>query len=989
MQVRVLGPVEVDSDGERIATSANQRLVFAVLSVHANRIVSTDALAEALWGRDQPQDPPGALQNLMSRIRSRLSADEVGSLATRPPGYGLFVDAGSLDRLLFEQQIASSLEELQPDAAIRRLRDALSLWRGDAYAEFADVDILRDDATRLEELRATTHERLLGILVAREPAAAVADLEALVAASPFRERGHALLIEALYRSHRRRDALQAAARYRTLLVEELGLDPSHAIRELEQAILDDDLPAAPHPSKARTATPARSSNLPTRRQRIIGRDHDLRRVCELLGRSQIVTLTGVGGTGKTTLAVEVGRAVADAFADGVWLIDLVGLRDGAQLAHHAAATIAHLHQIPDDDPIAAIGDQLADRRALIVLDNCEHLANHAARLVDAVASAAPDVRILATSRRPLRVEGESVHRLQPLDVPTAGSPIDDVLTSASVELFVERVSAADSSFQPDETDRTPLTAICRRLDGLPLALELAAARVPSLGLRDLAERLDDRFGLLTDHHLSPVARHQTLKAAIDWSVDLLEPAERDLLGTLSVFVDSFDLDAAEAVGGTGPGASTDVAHVLATLVDQSLVVAFRQGTEVRYRLLETIRHYALDLLGDRRPTVERAHRDHYVAFSKHVGDHFLGATNLWYQRLRADFPNLRTAYRWSLEHGEIATAVDLVASLRWAPYNTGHLYQEHRAWIEEALPRARAGSIDDEILARGLVAAGSVATLEGRSHEGVALLSEALELLAARGAHREAMWCEMWLAAVHTDLGHLDEGVEHAASGLALAHDTSPVAVVYLANQHAENAAAAALLQPSPQRPTAAYRSHALAVETAVAHDVEEGLLRAEHGLAILSAPVDPRGSLTTCLDALQRWRALGEGNRLVMALVSTARVAVLAREYRVASRLLLEALDEMERVGWRQPFGRLLEAAAVVAASNGSQAAAATLADAARGRFLTPRWYVALPSCAGPNPLSASSVGGPAATDETPISDDRLAALVAEVARQVLSDTA
>jgi len=581
---------------------------------------------------------------------------------------------------------------------------------------------------------------------------------------------------------------------------------------------------------------------------------------------------------------------------------------------------------------------------LLIVDNCEHVIDSAAELAHSALTGAENVYIIATSREPLRVGGEMVVHLEPLAVPDESAAFGEVLASPSGRLFVDRVSSADARFQLETRDVHLIRTICRRLDGIPLALELAAARVPTLGLQQIADRLDDRFGLLTVNNRHAIAHHQTLRAAIEWSIDLLDPPRRRFLAALSVFVGGFDLDAAESVQGSATPSSASVADTVAMLVDRSLVVAFWTGREVRYRLLETIREYATVELGPDTESIRQRHCDHYLRLARSIGDGFLIDTERWYHRLRLEFPNLRAAFRWSMDRADVTTALDLAVSLRWAPFNTGHLYREHREWIDAALAAGRDTGIDHDVLGRALVAAGSVAGLESRSSDAIGLLSEAIELLSTLDAANEIVWCRMWLGAFCVDRGEYVAGVEHTRLGLELARSRgSPTEIVYLANQHGENAMAASSFDADPALGDEARAAFSVAITAADEHHIDEGLVRARNGLAVLDAPDDPSSSLQLSQELLTDWRRLGQGNRLIMSLVAAARVAVLAGDTATMSQLITEALDAIAAVGWRQPLGRLIETSAVAAIHRDDTAVAAVLAGAASNRFLTPRWFVPL----------------------------------------------
>jgi predicted ATPase/DNA-binding SARP family transcriptional activator len=946
VRVTVLGPITAISSGEQVAVSTNQRLFVAVLAAHAGRIVSTDLLIETLWGDALPTNPLASLQNLVSRLRARLVGDDLGLLVTHAPGYALTLDRDSFDRLAFEHHVEVARRTADDRQAIESFDRALDLWRGIPYAEFGDVPSLRDDAARLGELCAMAREERLTRLVHIDPASAVVELDALVGAEPYRERGHALLIEALYRTGRRRDALRSYSAYRTILLDELGLDPSPAMQGLEHDILTDALDA---PIESPPASPANSRgggaahNLPRRRTSFVGRRDSVESIGALLSEHRLLTLVGAGGAGKTTLAVESARAVVDRFDDGVWLVDLLALADGRHVAEHVAATMG-ITALAFDDPLTSLVDSVRDRRALVILDNCEHIVAAAAAIADALLDGTDQLRLIATSREPLRVAGETVWHVEPLGVADDDAPLSDVLASASGRVFVDRVNAADPRFQLEERDAALIRTICHRLDGIPLALELAAARVPSLGMQQVAARLDDRFALLTSNQRHASSHHHTLRSAIAWSVELLDDHDRLLLARLSVFAGGFDLDAVEAVCADDVLPAFSLGERLAALVDRSLVVTVRSGLGTRHRLLETIREYAITDLDGAALELEDRHREWCRALAREIGDGFLVNTRFWYERLRTEFPNLRAAWARSIERGDDAGALDLAASLRWAPFNTGHLYGEHRAWIERALDATRGRADDDLAFAKGLVSAGAVAGLESRPTEAIELLEEAITLLTRLGADDEIVWCRMWLGAFAADACDFGGAIEHTRQGLELAQRLrSATGIVYLANQHAENAIAAHAFLDRDGHLAEARRALTLALEESRGADIEEGKVRAENGLAIVDAATHPARSLAACRAALVEWRRLGSGNRLIISLVSAARVAVLADDHDTSVSMLVEAVDAMSSVGWRQALGRALEAAAVSAMHRGRTEDAAALLGAASARFMTPRWYVDL----------------------------------------------
>ena len=588
---------------------AQPKLLLALLALEPGWVVGVERLVDAIWGERLPAEPVNALQVIVSRLRRVLAPDQV--VVSKPPGYLLAVDPERVDAVRFERLTAEADAAAgRPERVAGLLRAALGLWRGEALADFPGVPAARAAATRLEELRlAAVEGRIEADLALGRSARVVGELQALVEREPLRERLHAQLMRALYAAGRQADALAAYRRACAALAERAGLDPSPELRRLERAILAQDPalappaaqgpafpgstadgPGTPDPATSgpSAAAPAPSSNLRAPPSSFVGREDEIARLRALLGRGRLVTLTGPGGAGKTRLAVELAtRLVAEGGAgrDGAWLADLAPLPDAALLpgavldAVNPGEELARLAPSPGARGATNAGAAgrllraLADRRLLLILDNCEHLAEAVARLTEAILAACPGVRILATSREALRVPGELRLSVPALPVPPEG--LDDparLLGYGAVRLFAEPARAVDPGFAADaaELDRvTPTVAeICRRLDGLPLAIELAAARVNALPVQELSSRLHDRFRLLTTGARTAPPRHRTLRAVVDWSWELLLPAEQAALRRLVVFTGGCTLAAAERVCG-GPGlAAEEVAAALAGLVEK-------------------------------------------------------------------------------------------------------------------------------------------------------------------------------------------------------------------------------------------------------------------------------------------------------------------------------------------------------------------------------------------------------------------------------------
>ena len=431
-----------------------------------------------------------------------------------------------------------------------------------------------------------------------------------------------------------------------------------------------------HPDLSSQFPPLRSlgvhrHNMPVALTPFIGRARELEELSTLLAGSRLLTLTGVGGAGKTRLALHTVAAALKAYTDGVWIVQLAPLRDGAQLASAVAAALRF--ETSTFDSPQALEDRLIrhleTRQTLLLLDNCEHLLDAVARLIHAVMTRCPGVTVVVTSRERLGVAGETVWTVPPLSLPSPAATVEDLTGSDAVTFFCERARAARPTFALDTTNAATVARICRRLDGIPLALELAAARIQVLSPTQLASRLDDRFRLLTGRERIAVPHQQTLRATIDWSYQLLSPREQRALARLAVFPDTFDLEAAEAVisGGAGGVAPEDTLDVLCRLVDKSLVVIHGEGTTPRYRLLETIRHYGIEKLAetDEEITARRRHRDTFVARVRAWRGVPLGAESLG--GAFTDAENFRAALEWSWTQRDADAVLHLIGAL-WVPW---------------------------------------------------------------------------------------------------------------------------------------------------------------------------------------------------------------------------------------------------------------------------------------------------------------------------------
>ena len=661
MRVAILGPLEVHDDSGAVIAVAGARLrgLIARLALAGGQPVGTLTLAEAVWDRDPPADVANALQTLVSRARRALGG--AAAVEQSAAGYRLAVTPDDVDALRFERLVA------QGSAA-----EALTLWRGPPLADAGDF--AEPFARRLAELRLeATVSFLTGEIDAGRAAARAGELEALAAEHPLHEQLAGLLMRALAAAGRQADALAAYQALRARLADELGIDPGPQLRAVHLAVLRGEVAAAPA-----AAMPART-NLRAQLTSFVGRLDEVARVRQTLERYRLVTLVGPGGAGKTRLATEVaagtGVSATDGAAEGtpdggwpdgtwpegVWIAELASVTDAADVPQAVLGSVGlrESRLLPDGtqrmtsrDARTRLLEGLADARALLVLDNCEHLIDACAHLADALLAHSPRLRIVATSREPLGITGESLFVVPPLEVDPA------------VRLFADRAAAVSPGFTLDDGTRPLVTDIVRRLDGLPLAIELAAARLRTLPLAEISQRLTDRFRLLTGGSRTALPRHRTLRAVVEWSWELLTPAERLLAERFSVFPAGAAPAAVAAVCADGELSAAETDELLSSLVDKSLLQPVADGT--RLRMLETIREYGAEKLAARGEVggLRRRHAAHYCALMSEAAPKLLTRDQLsWLDTLRADNDNVLAALRYWCDAEEADKALGLAVSL--------------------------------------------------------------------------------------------------------------------------------------------------------------------------------------------------------------------------------------------------------------------------------------------------------------------------------------
>lgn len=672
MRFGVLGAMEVrQTDGSLAAVGGPRvRSLLALLLLNAGRMVTAEALIDGLYGENPPEGAANALQSQVSRLRRGLrdAAGAGGLVELAPAGYRLAIEPLDVDVHRFERLAEEGRHALAAGDHTRAadlLREALGLWRGPALADVADAPFAEAQTVRLEELRlAAIEDRVEAELALGEhrARALVAELQGLTAAHPLRERLRGQLMLALYGSGRQAEALEVYEDAKRILADELGADPSPELSAVHLAVLRAEpslLPAAP----AKAPAPRRAG-LPAQLTSFVGREEEMAQIGEQLAMARLVTLLGPGGAGKTRLAIE----VSGGDDSEVCFVDLAPLVDGAAVPQAVLAALGLREggllpsaSGPKPDHVDRLVAALTDRRTLLILDNCEHVVAEAARLAHRLLSACPELHVLATSREALGITGESLRPVPPLALPAPGTAPLEALGYPAVRLFADRAAAVRPDFEVNTANVDTVLRICVALDGQPLAIELAAARLRSLTLTDVAARLDDRFRLLSRGDRTKSPRHQTLRAVVEWSWDLLDEPEKVLARRLTVFSGGAAPQAARRVCGLP---EDEVDDLLADLADKSLV----EGADGRYRMLDTIRVFCAERLADagEEERLRRAHLAYFLELAETAEPHLLRAEQLdWLDRLVAEDGNLNAALRWAV-HADPISALRMTAWL--SPY---------------------------------------------------------------------------------------------------------------------------------------------------------------------------------------------------------------------------------------------------------------------------------------------------------------------------------
>jgi predicted ATPase/DNA-binding SARP family transcriptional activator len=884
----VLGPIEVADGGGNLVPLAGsrQRALLACLLAHADQVVSADRLAESLWGERQPSDPVAALQSQVSRLRQRLGPG--ARFETVGRGYRLALGPDELDAAVFDRLLAEARALSDPSTALGLLDSALSLWRGPAFGEHAtdlDVSIAAD---RLEELRVTAREQRAALLLAvGQSEQAATEAAALVREHPLREPAVALLVESSHEAGRSSDALAAYESYRARLAEELGLDPGAELHHLYLGILRSDTDI----SGVRAALPRPMTSY-------VSRGDELSDVAKAVRDVRQVTLIGPGGVGKTRLAIEVAGLLADDSPDGVWFCDLAAIADAHAVAS-AVASILGIQRRHKRSITERLVEVLGGRKALLVLDNCEHVRDAAALLVQQLVERTNDVYVLATSREPLGVPGE--HRIV----------VEPLSEEDGARLFADRARAVRSGLTlAAEHDVAAVRRICREVAGLPLGLELAASRAAARTPVEIAADLAGRVDRLTATRAGP-ARHRSVAAVVDWSLDRLSESEQDLAEHLAVFAGGCTAESAAGVLG---GEVRETADLLVALVDRSIVVPRPVRGHTRYAVLEPVRARAEQRLRERGllPAARRAHASYFAevtsraAVARNVVPH-------WVEILDHEFANLRAACRWSFDTDGGETALRLLASLHF--YVWSRMECELCEWAEEAcsapaasghpaLPAvlslaaigscrrgdlARAGQLAEqatrtegsrEAITLAFTVFGDIPFFEGRLDEAIARHRVAAARARNAGDTVSELLSEADIALAHAYLGDADAAAtadEVHARAEALGVPWLIAYTCYMAGEaHLEHSPDEAL--PRLRRAVQLSRAAGLGFTTAAAR-LSATSIEVRHG--------DPAAALSDLAGLLDEWHRAGSWHPTWLALRLCIDVFVRYGELEASAKLI------------------------------------------------------------------------------------------------------
>ena len=675
VQIGMLGPFEVRRNDVGLVDVPGARLrgLLIALALKPGHAVPKASLVDWIWGENPPVDATNALQRLVSRLRKALPD---GVIEGQTDGYRLMVEPDAVDAVRFERLVTAGQGRTEDGSRrVRLLREALELWRGAAMQDVGLQDSAAFDAAvgRLEGLRLTaTEERVDAEVTLGRGTEMITELTDLVAAHPVRERLAAALMRALVAAGRDSEALLVYQRAREALADALGVDPSPELSALHVALLRGELGQRDEDSASR------KTNLRAELTSFVGKAADVAAVRGLIDEHRLITLIGPGGSGKTRLATETARTLLDELPDGAWLVELAAIGADGDVAQATLAGLGLRDALLGGAPNTELMDRLIaairEREALLILDNCEHVIESAAAFAHRMLGECRRLRILATSREPLGITGEALWPVVPLALPKGDAGPGEIEASPAVQLLRDRAGAVRRDLSVDARTLATMVRVCRALDGMPLAIELAAARLRTMSIDQLAHRLDDRFRLLTGGSRTALPRHQTLRAVIDWSWELLTDAERMVLRRLSVFSGGASLEAAERVC-VGDGVEQEqVLELLTALTEKSLLLA-EGDSSPRYRMIGTIKEYAGHRLAEAGESdlARQAHLAYFTELTETAEPHLRRAEQLdWLATLEAEHDNIGSAMRGALAAGEAQAAMRLAAGAGWYWWLGGH-----------------------------------------------------------------------------------------------------------------------------------------------------------------------------------------------------------------------------------------------------------------------------------------------------------------------------
>ena len=907
--VRVIGNVELRRDGvAQVVGGPKPRLLLAILVAARGGVVSVDRLADELWGDDQPAKPGAVLQSNVSRLRRLLEPD--ARIVARAPGYALEVGDELVDAWCFENRCDAARSAKDPSQSLAMYQEALADSGGPAFGEFADRDWARADVARLEEMRTVAREEALSMrLDLGEDRSIVAELEALVAEHPLRERPWVVLAMALHRSGRSADALRRVTTFRSILRDELGLDPPLSILALEGRILESDPALLSSPPLA-----GRRSRLPPSEvTSLVGRSTDIAGIVARIAADRLVTLVGPGGVGKTRLAMRVAADTWDSCGGEVYVVELAPVQDAASTVA-SVATAIDVQQRQGLSLEDTLIEFLHGRRVLLVLDNCEHLRLSVARLIERLLAACPDLTVLATSREVIGLASEHVWRVEPLAVAEGGWS-DGLAAVPAVRLFIDRAVASNPAFVLDRENASAIAEIVRRVEGLPLAIELAAARLRAISPAALAERLGQRFDLLDDAQFANTDRHRTVADLVGWSFNLLSLDEQRLFGRLSAFAGAFGLEAVESICTDETFDAAMAVRVLAPLVDKSMVQMIDRHLG-RYRVLEPLREFGLAQLD---PAAAAALSERHAIWCLDLAEQAGAALGgeeeaAAVARVDRDFDNIRAAFSWIVDHRDVDRASRVVVALH--EYSFRAMRAEVIAWADDVIAMTDFADSANAPIVLGIAAYGRFVRgdLESAIQQGRLALQAAERLSVGTGGLAERAlgnalffqgdadvaqeWIDKMLdlaregpaarlahglymrSVAYTSVGHTQRGVELADEALVCARRCgSPTALAQasyalgLALESSDETAAAALLAQAAEVASSAGNRWIQAFAL-----TEVLWLEARRGA--------PRSALGGFADVIDLWFRGGDWTSQWLSLRHVFGILVQLEDYRAAATL-------------------------------------------------------------------------------------------------------